>query len=187
MARTKEFDPEDALEKAMKQFWRRGYDGTSMADLISCMGINRGSLYDTFGDKEELFKRAFDHYVNTRILDLRAELRSAKSVVTCFKNLLQKVATMGEGCMVTNSAAELAAKNTAVSKSIRDCMSESEEMFYERIREGQATGEISKSKSARNLAIYFVSVVQGMMITNKVFQSEARNNKVIRIAVKALT
>jgi len=187
MARLKEFDPDEALEKAMQQFWRSGYDGTSMADLINCMGINRGSLYDTFGDKEELFKKAFEHYVNSRVTGLRGELKSSKSVVICFRNLLQKVGTMNQGCMVTNSAAELCTKNSVVHKIIRDCMGESEEQFYQRIREGQAAGEISKDKSARDLAIYFVSTVQGMMITNKVFHSTSRNNKVVRLALKVLS
>ena len=63
MARPKQFDRDEALERAMAVFWRRGYEGTSVRDLVEHMGINRGSLYDTFGDKRTLFLAAVDRYL----------------------------------------------------------------------------------------------------------------------------
>ncbi len=70
MARHKEFDQDEALQKAMEAFWARGYEATSMQDLVEHMGINRQSLYDTFGDKHSLFLKALDRYheVETRKL-----------------------------------------------------------------------------------------------------------------------
>lgn len=62
MARPKEFDPNEALERAMLLFWEKGFQATSMRDLVQAMGINRGSLYDTFGSKEELYQAAIDRY-----------------------------------------------------------------------------------------------------------------------------
>ena len=62
MARTKCFNRDEALEKAMQAFWAKGYEATSVQDLVDCMGINRGSLYDTFGDKHQLFLEALDQY-----------------------------------------------------------------------------------------------------------------------------
>ena len=62
MSRPKEFNPDDAIEKAMQVFWHKGYEATSMEDLLSAMDLNRGSLYDTFGDKRQLFLKVMDRY-----------------------------------------------------------------------------------------------------------------------------
>ena len=66
MARTKEFRPEAALDAAMQLFWRKGYEATSMRDLLDGMGIGRGSFYDTFGDKHALFLAALDRFEEVR-------------------------------------------------------------------------------------------------------------------------
>ena len=62
----KQFDPDTALDKAMQAFWAHGYDATSIQDLVDCMGINRGSMYATFGDKRSLFIQALNRYNTTR-------------------------------------------------------------------------------------------------------------------------
>ena len=63
MPRKKQFEVDEALTKAMREFWGRGYHPTSMQDLVDCMGIGRGSIYDTFGSKRGLFMRSLDHYI----------------------------------------------------------------------------------------------------------------------------
>ena len=81
MPRPKEFNPDDALEKAMQVFWHKGYEATSMEDLLTAMDLNRGSLYDTFGDKRQLFLKAIDRYchgfVGRKILVARSTRASA--------------------------------------------------------------------------------------------------------------
>lgn len=66
MARTKEFDPDAALQSALELFWRRGYEATSMADLVEHLGIGRASIYATFGNKHELYLKALDRYGESR-------------------------------------------------------------------------------------------------------------------------
>ena len=69
MPRPKEFIPDDAIEKAMQVFWHKGYEATSMEDLLSAMDLNRGSLYDTFGDKRQLFLKVIDRYCTTFVVE----------------------------------------------------------------------------------------------------------------------
>ncbi len=74
MARTKEFDPDAALQSALELFWRRGYEATSVADLVEHLGIGRASIYATFGNKHELYLKALDRYAEGRDAVLLAEL-----------------------------------------------------------------------------------------------------------------
>ena len=88
MPRAKCFDRNDALEKAMKAFWSRGYEATSMQDLVDCMGINRGSLYNTFGGKHELFLEALDHYGQNSLLKKMLTARAGGGGVKIFDLVL---------------------------------------------------------------------------------------------------
>ncbi|MEL6350088.1 MAG: TetR/AcrR family transcriptional regulator [Myxococcota bacterium] len=74
MPRRKAFDPDHALDRAMELFWQRGYDGASMSDLLEHMGISRQSLYDTFGDKPQLFQQALDRYARRNVSAMLYEL-----------------------------------------------------------------------------------------------------------------
>src|SRR5258708_34322099 len=66
MSRTKEFDPDAALQAALELFWRKGYEATSMADLVDHLGIARASIYGTFGGKHDLYLKALDRYLESR-------------------------------------------------------------------------------------------------------------------------
>ena len=86
MARTKCFNRDEALEKAIGAFWAKGYEATSVQDLVDCMGINRGSLYDTFGDKHKLFLEALDRYGKGSLLraDALRQKGDAREILTRF-------------------------------------------------------------------------------------------------------
>src|ERR1051325_10236665 len=114
MGRPREFDREKALDRAMQLFWCKGYEATSVQDLLNVMGINRGSFYDTFGDKRSLFLASIDRYNETFLAKLRAELNapgSAKrAIVRTIEELASRAASDAQrrGCLMTNSAVELA-------------------------------------------------------------------------------
>ena len=79
MPRPKEFNPDDAIEKAMQVFWHKGYEATSMEDLLSAMDLNRGSLYDTFGDKRQLFLKVMDRYCTRFVGEKFSSPRSTRA------------------------------------------------------------------------------------------------------------
>src|SRR5258707_10646914 len=116
MARQKEFDRDEVLHKAMEAFWTRGYEGASVQDLVKHMGINRQSIYDTFGDKHALFLQALDHYreiESRRVFEL---LERPGPVKKNFRQLFERVVEKAiseegkRGCFVGNSMAELAGR-----------------------------------------------------------------------------
>lgn len=90
MARTREFDEEKVLEAAMQLFWEKGYEATSLSDLTARMGIQRPSIYSTFGDKKELFEAALRRYTTSRAANIRARLQSHVSVKQAFATFLKK-------------------------------------------------------------------------------------------------
>ncbi len=114
MARTKEFDPDAALQAALELFWRRGYEATSMSDLVEHLGIGRASLYATFGSKHELYLKAFDRYGENRDAVLLRELSQPGPALPAVRAVLRRFAAEAadeerlSGCLVTNTAAELA-------------------------------------------------------------------------------
>jgi TetR/AcrR family transcriptional regulator, transcriptional repressor for nem operon len=113
MGRPKEFDPGVALDRAMHLFWEQGFEATSMQDLVEAMGVNRGSLYSTFGNKEKLYQAAMSRYCDSMmggILDQLGAPGDPKEILRSFFEMVVD-GSMAEGpskgCFMTNSAVEL--------------------------------------------------------------------------------
>ena len=114
MARPREFEREEVVQKALAVFWRQGYQATSVQDLVAVTGLNRGSLYDTFGDKHGLFLAVVEHYRTTitaqRLARLEQPGPAREKIATFFKDMIEFSVGEGRllGCLMTNSAIELA-------------------------------------------------------------------------------
>ncbi|PFX65332.1 TetR family transcriptional regulator, partial [Bacillus cereus] len=114
MARTREFDEDQVLDAAMQLFWEKGYEATSLSDLTSRMGIQRPSIYSTFGDKKELFEAALRRYTMSRASDIRNRLQSHSSVKESFSIFFADVVNeeyagdLSKGCFCINTMVELA-------------------------------------------------------------------------------
>jgi TetR/AcrR family transcriptional regulator, transcriptional repressor for nem operon len=111
MAGVKQFDRNEALDRAMVTFWTRGYEATSIDDLVQATGIGRGSLYGTFGDKRQLFLAALDHYWNTVGMEMFAELpdpEARHAIERMFDALIRRASNpkLPRGCLFTNTSLE---------------------------------------------------------------------------------
>ena len=168
MPRGKQFDVDDALIKAMNLFWRQGYQATSMQDLVDCMGIGRGSLYATFGDKHRLFVRALRHYDKVWreewLDDLTRSSPPRRAVLNVFEAAIAIALEHGvfEGCLLINSAMELSPHDPAVSEIVTHAFTEMQEFFRTTIERGKALGEISgrvdAEQTARSLLALFIGL-----------------------------
>ncbi len=144
----KQFDADEALSKAMQTFWARGYETTSVQDLVDSMGINRGSLYATFGDKRALFLAALNRYDAVHRADWVASLAKSNgpraAIRGAFKGAIAAVLEDGsrDGCLLVNTALELAPHDTEISEFVGNALAGMEAFFRDSIEEGQATGEI---------------------------------------------
>src|ERR1043166_3222598 len=116
MARQKEFDRDEVLHRAMEVFWTRGYEGASLQDLVKHMGINRQSIYDTFGDKHSLFLQALDRYreiQSRKVFEMLDRPGSVKrNVRLLFQQAVDKTLSeeVGRGCFVGNAMSELSGR-----------------------------------------------------------------------------
>lgn len=169
MSRKKQFDIEEVKEKAMTAFWDNGYRATSLQDLVEAMGINRASLYDTFGDKYTLFIETLhnynNNYVKPYIVERIKTYSPRQAVLGMFDDICDR-AQAGEdrnGCLIINTALELSPHDKEVSKIVNSTFAYIEKSFFRKmIIRGQASGEISRSvvpsKASRILLSLFIGL-----------------------------
>lgn len=172
MARTKEFDPDAALQSALELFWRRGYEATSMADLVEGLGIARASLYATFGSKHELYLRALERYVEQHDPALLAELSQPGPALPAVRTVVRRYAeTAGEegrrGCFVTNTAVELAAHDPAAERRVAASLGALELALTGALLRAQAQDELPAGRDPRALARMLVVLLQGIRVVGK--------------------
>ncbi len=191
MARTKCFNREEALEKAMQAFWAKGYEATSVQDLVECMGINRGSLYDTFGDKHRLFLEALDQYGTGALLRtdvLRGE-GNPREILSRFMYVFMQKQVMDpkrRGCFMTNAAVELCSRDDECAERVRVFFEDMEDALKELIARGQREGTFNTKRDAASLASFFVGVMQGMRVVGKVNPDEAVLRPMVDVALTVL-
>src|SRR5713226_921489 len=136
MARHKEFDRDEALHKAMEVFWSRGYGAASIQDLVKRMGINRQSLYDTFGDKHALYLQALDRYRDVEGGKMIELLRRPGSAKKALRQLFERVVEESlcgrerRGCFMGNAMSELAGRCKATAARTCTNMAMAEKAFY---------------------------------------------------------
>ena len=169
MPRPREFDEGAVLEAAVHCFWSRGYEATSIKDLIKETGITGASLYNAFGDKRGLFQTAFDHYVEGSIGERirRCEsLPPREAIKSFFDEILHRSLSDREhkGCMLVNSALEMAPHDQEFRKIIAGVLNRLEKFFLKCVKAGQADGTITRSVSAENLARHLLSLLMGVRV-----------------------
>ena len=168
MVRHKEFDPDEVVLDAMTLFWQRGYEATSVQDLVERTGVGRRSMYDTFGDKHSLFLRALDRYIGTvedgfrRLSDTSADGRAA--VHAMFGMLLKSDADDYRGCLVVNSATELGPTDDEVDERLRRHLTVGREVLDAQIRRGQQDGSVTDGIDPETLAAVAFNVWLGVRV-----------------------
>lgn len=150
-------------------FWRRGYEQTSMRDLADEMGMNNASVYNAFGDKRALYRRALDHYLEQSVRDRVARfspLPPLSALRAFFGEIVERSAAdkQERGCMLVNTALEVAPHDPEFKTIVADEMAFVEGFFRRCIGNGQADGTITAKRSAEELATMLLSVLLGIRI-----------------------
>jgi TetR/AcrR family transcriptional regulator, transcriptional repressor for nem operon len=193
MPRNKAFQEEEALQKAMQVFWKKGYNATSMEDLVSAMGINRASLYDTFGDKKQLYLAALRQFQQQSQGENRQILAglvySPKAQLTALLNnqLEQSLQDADQkGCMIANATAEMAILDADVFDFVNQNKCAVEELFEKLIREGQEMGEFHGNTPPQYGAAFLVNFLNGIRVVSKIKPDATTMRESLRIALGAL-
>lgn len=191
MARTKEFDREAVLDKAMRLFWRQGYEAASLRDLLAEMGIGRQSMYDTFGDKHALFLAALDRYCATVGEPLFAPLAEPGPVKSAVRQVFERAiaGSVNEGrhgCLMANATAELAPRDRDVACRAEANLAGAEEAFRRALERGQAAGEVASHHDARALARYLFNALQGLRLTAKATPDRRVLDEIVDVTLSVL-
>jgi TetR/AcrR family transcriptional repressor of nem operon len=179
--RPKEFERDEALAAATEVFWKQGFEGASMAQLLEQMGINRQSAYDTFGDKRALFMEALRKYVERMGTAIGEVLQGqgggdkgggVASPVERVRLLLQRLshracATDGRGCLLTNAIVELAPHDPQIRGFVSETLNRVELMLAETLRAAVAAGELRQETDPVRLARLLLTVMQGALVLSK--------------------
>ncbi len=191
MARPKEFDPPAALSAAMQVFWRNGYEKTSLDDLMAAMQVGRQSLYDTFGDKRELYLSALEAYRDSTQAAMRRLFSSGHPLRDCFAALLLGIvnesrADHERGCLLLSANLERNLDDKPIAALVKTNQAQVEAIFEAALRKAQQSGELAGDKDPRALARFFMATIQGMRATARASSNRAGLEQVARIALSAL-
>ncbi|WP_338594642.1 TetR/AcrR family transcriptional regulator [Paenibacillus sp. Y5S-9] len=190
MARSKEFEVNEVLDKAMKIFWEQGYEKTSMSDLVEHMGIHRRSIYDTFDDKHSLFLQAMDRYSGKVSTTLLAEIKASKTAVEALHKIFDVMISEAEetpsGCLIVNSAVELGTRDQEVDNRSLESFNEAERMFEQIIQWGQREGEFSSDHDAKEVAEYLHNISVGIRAMARTSTDKEKLNRIINVTMKLL-
>jgi TetR/AcrR family transcriptional regulator, transcriptional repressor for nem operon len=190
MARNKSFDTEETIAQAMQIFWLKGYQATSVEDLVNFLGINRQSMYDTFGDKHQLFKLALQKYRSNYGQMTIQTILGEGDIRTKLFNLLNGVIETAQqdpaqkGCMMVNVATELAPQDAEIAQIVAENRQKIENAIAQALLEAQEKGEISNKHSAQALAAFFFNTFSGMQVLAR---SNAPKNTMTEIMEVALS
>jgi TetR/AcrR family transcriptional regulator, transcriptional repressor for nem operon len=170
MARPREFDEKVVLEAAVQQFWRYGYEATSVRDLADRMGITGASLYNAFGGKRSLYRLSLEHYLEQtfqeRINRLETQYPPREALTEFFEEIIERSLSdrLRRGCMLVNSALEIAPHDPEFQKVVARFLTQVEAFFLRCVVAGQKDGAIAKSQSAQDMARLLLGVLLGIRV-----------------------
>jgi TetR/AcrR family transcriptional repressor of nem operon len=192
MPRPREFDETVALEAAMQCFWRRGYEATSLRDLTASMGITAPSLYNAFGDKQELFSRALDHYLDRTTRDRLRRLGQSLAPKAALQRFFAEIIehSIGDrqrkGCFLVNSALEVAPHDAACRVIVAGQFGEIEAFFRKCILGAQADQTVSSDIDAGDTARLLLGVLLGVRVLARTKPQRGVLEGVVRPALALL-
>ena len=193
MARPLSYERKAVLEQAMRLFWRQGYEATSVQDLVEATGLNRASLYNAFGDKRGLFLAAIERYQSVTSCGRLSALEAEGSALAALRRYFEELIafSLGDGrrlgCLMTNSAIEMAPRDPDCAERLRDGLARVEDAFYHLVRRAQSRGEIAQARDARALARFLLGLVQGLRVLARLDPQEDRLRDLVETGLSALT
>ena len=190
MGRPREFDTDEALDRALEVFWRRGYEGTTIPGLTEAMGINRPSLYAAFGNKESLFRRALDRYAEGPAAYVREALDEPTARAVAERLLGGAVELLTDprnprGCLVVQGALACGESAEPVRRELLSRRLAREAAIRDRFERARADGDLPADTDPADLARYVTTVVQGMAVQAAGGAGRDALRRVVRIALRA--
>jgi AcrR family transcriptional regulator len=188
LGRPRAFDPDAALDRAMHVFWAKGYEGASLSNLTGAMRINRPSLYAAFGNKEQLFRKVLDRYMDGPVAFFRKALAAPKArdvVEQIFLGTarMAKDSRIPAGCLLVQGA--LACGSASARKEVAARRAAAEVALRRRLQRAKRGGDLPKNADPAELARYVMTIVRGMAVQAAGGASCTQLRRVAQIALRA--
>ena len=172
MGRPYEFDREETLSKAMDLFWEKGYKATSIDDLVERMGIKRGSIYNTYGDKHSLFIAAVEYYAQEVTSKTIKVLESPGSPLGNIKLFFETIVNTPSdrktrGCLISNTVVELAPHDEEVADTVRIILKRVQNAFLNCLDKAVEIGELPEDTNTKVLSQFLATSTHGLIVTGK--------------------
>lgn len=190
MARTVEFDQEQAIQRATRVFWEKGYNGASMRDLTDAMNINSSSLYNTIGDKHELFVQCLNHYTQNRKKALQHRAISAESPVAALTNFIHDVVTAViegiDSCLAIKTAFEVSPKDDQIKAILKTDNEFTHSFLSSLIKEAVRIGELRNNTNPDLLADYIISTYTGWYEIHLLYRDPVKIKKLAQFMISQI-
>lgn len=163
-----EFDPDAVLGAAMRAFWSKGYEATSMQDLLEATKLSKSSLYQAFGGKQQMFGRCIARYTDQMVMQLRERLEASESPLEFIRTTLTEIASEGlatstpRGCLIMNTAMEFGQRDPDFAQWVGIGIARIRAVIELALERGQKSGEFTRARSAALLADYLMSSIAGL-------------------------
>jgi TetR/AcrR family transcriptional repressor of nem operon len=193
MARPVEFDEAKVLANAMEQFWKEGYEASSVQKLLDCMGINRGTLYNSFGDKDTFFKSCVDQYNANMANHIAASLKNEKlsawdAINEYFEQAVFSLSNKqrGMGCLLVNSLCESINYDKEMKRVIRASLAAIRKPLVARLSEAQKKGKLKKGVSVESAADILMNALHGLRVNARDGKNVRQLKELIKFTVNSL-
>ena len=189
MARPREFDRDEVLEKAMRVFWSKGYERASIQDIVDATGLKRGSLYAEFVDKRTLHLAALDRFCHNELGPMFAVLDRPGPVKANLRKLLMSIAAgekQGRSCMISSSAVELCPDRGEVGTMVAAGLRRAETTVHRALLRARDEGELGSHLDLRALARYLVSSLNGVRVTAKAIDDPQSIRDIVNTTLSVL-
>ena len=184
MPKSETFDRNDVMDKITTLFWEKGFNGTSMQDIVDASGLNRSSIYNSFGDKFKLYLESLKHYRSTLQGPAIARLKNLnpRLALKIFYEDVQRSIdnhTSDRGCLITNCTTELINQNKEIDRYVAESVQATIDFFRELILLGIEQGEFDKDIDVEKTSLYLYSSLLGLRVTAMQIPSKKRIGQLI--------
>jgi len=188
--RPREFDMDEALDQALHVFWKKGYEGASMPDLTAAMGINRPSIYGAFGNKEELFRKALDRYMQKSAVFTEETLNeptARASIERFLRGVIDKSVCPDSprGCLLVQGALVCGEESETVRRELISCRARSEERLQKRFERAKQEGDLKADSNPAQMARFYSAVLQGMAVQTASGAGREELEQIVEMALAA--
>lgn len=193
MARPVEFDENKVLTHAMEQFWREGYEASSVQKLLDCTGINRGTLYNSFGDKDTFFKSCVDQYNKVVEKQIAASIKNSKlgpweAIEAYFDETVLNVTNKHRsmGCLLVNSVCESINYDKEMRKVVRGSLAIIRKALVARLKEAHKNRKVKKGVSVEFAADVLMNSLHGMRVNSRDGKTPKQLKELVKFTVSSL-